>query len=307
MTRYVAGIDGGQSRTRAVIADERGRIIGRGDAGPADELGVSPESTRMHDALAGSLDAARRDAALDATVVFDAIVAGMSGYQGHVYGVAPALPTPRLTLLHDSRIAHAGAFAGGSGVVVIAGTGSMAYGVAPDGSTRTAGGWGYLFGDEGSGFWIARTALSRAMRGDAKLETQALQFFDAPDLRKLARRVYMGEISRGQLAAFAPVVLQSSGEAVDATAQALAALALAGLPESCTQAARFSFVGGIVGDAHVRAALATALERALRERGLDGGIVEPRYPPELGAVLLAFKEAGIELSSPLRQAQGDKG
>jgi hypothetical protein len=57
----------------------------------------------------------------------------------------------------------------------------------------------------------------------------------------------------------------------------------------------------------VRAALATALEHALRERGLDGGIVEPRYPPELGAVLLAFQEAGIELSSPLRQARGDKG
>ncbi len=303
--RYVAGIDGGQSRTRAAIADERGHVLGRGDAGPADELGVAPDSTRLRDALAGALEAARRDAGLDANLRFEAIIAGISGYEGHVYGVAPAVPTPRLRLVHDSIVAHAGAFAGESGVVVIAGTGSMAYGVAPDGSTRTAGGWGYLFGDEGSGFWIARTALSRAMRdGDANIEAEALRFFDAPDLRRLARRVYMGEISRERLASFATVVLRDSDAMVASTGDALATLALAAVPESGS-ATRFAFVGGVAGNARVRVALAAALWKRQRERGIEGDIVEPRYPPELGAVLLAFKEAGIECSPALRQARDD--
>lgn len=298
MTRYVAGIDGGQSRTKAAIADERGRIVGRGEAGSADELGVRAGSTRLRDALAGALESARRDAALDESVTFGAIVAGISGYEGRVYGIAPSLPTPRLVLVHDAVIAHAGAFTGAPGVVVIAGTGSMAYGVAPDGSTRTAGGWGYLFGDEGSGFWIARTALSRAMRdGDPAIEEEALRFFDAPDLRALARRCYMNDISRERLAAFAPVVLQASSAAASDAATALAALALRALPDSSEAAARFAFVGGIASDARVRGAIEAQLRRRLRERGGSGEIVEPRYPPVLGAVLLALEEAGI--------AQGD--
>ncbi|HEY9084978.1 MAG TPA: BadF/BadG/BcrA/BcrD ATPase family protein, partial [Candidatus Tyrphobacter sp.] len=280
---------------------------GCGDAGPADELGVGPDSTRLADALAGALDVARRDAKLDANVEFDAIVAGISGYEGRVYGVAPSLPTRRLVLLHDARIAHAGAFPDGFGVVVIAGTGSMAYGVAPDGRTRTAGGWGYLFGDEGSGFWIARTALARAMRnfvmvsvapegseveprakGDS-VGAEALQFFDVPDLRVLAKRVYAGTITRKQIASFAQTVLRLEPQRYKEVGDELAALAVRAFPDSGARP-RVAFVGGMVEDPRVREAIAAALKGTCE-------IVEPAYPPELGAVLLALKEAGMEPSA----------
>ena len=89
----VAGIDGGQSSTVAAIGDERGRVLGRGAAGPADEIGAGPESTRLFDALRDALDDARRNAGLPDRARFDAIVAGVSGYDGRVYGRTLALPS----------------------------------------------------------------------------------------------------------------------------------------------------------------------------------------------------------------------
>ena len=311
--KYVAGIDGGQSGTKAAIGDERGRVVGCGEAGPADEIGVDAKSTRLRDALASALDAARRDAQLGGDVSFEAVVAGISGYEGRVYGVAPALPTRNLELMHDAPIAHAGAFGGGPGVVTIAGTGSMAYGVSADGRTRIAGGWGFLFGDEGSGFWIAREALARAMRGeDGATEESALSFFDVPDLRSLARRFYMGDISRDRIAAFATVVLEESEMARGQAADALATLAMHAVSEPSDENVTFAFVGGVWSNGQLRELTAAALQGKLEARRIAAEIVEPHYPPVLGALLLAYRNAGIEVPSALRlreathrYAQGD--
>lgn len=148
MSELVAGIDGGQSSTVAVIGDKQGTILGRGVAGAADEVGEKSDSTRLRDALRSALEDARHNAALPPNARFAAIVAGISGYEGRIYGSQPDLPTDRLVLLHDAPIAHAGALAGDPGVVVIAGTGSVVYARAQDDRTQTLGGWGYLFGDE---------------------------------------------------------------------------------------------------------------------------------------------------------------
>jgi glucosamine kinase len=292
--RYVAGIDGGQSRTHAALADEHGTILGRGAAGPADELGVGAGSTRLRDALAAALDKARGDAALEPEIVFSVVVAGLSGYDGRVRGVAPSLPAERLVLVHDSITAHAAAFGGGPGVVVIAGTGSFAYGVAADGRTKIAGGWGYLFGDEGSAFWVAKTALSGAMRGETgsgAILPEALQFFGAPDLRVLAKRVYNGEIARDRVAAFAQAVLRLQPERYREVGEALGALAIAALPDS-GERPRVAFVGGMVRDPKVREAIAVALNGRC-------DIVDPQRTPAEGAVLLALQELGSGPSTRL--------
>src|SRR5215469_5605871 len=111
-----AGIDAGQSSTTAAIAADDGHILARGYAGPADEIGARPDSTRLRDALEGALADALRNASMDASTRFDAVVAGISGYEGRVYGQAPRLPADRIELLHDSAIAHAGALQGKPGV-----------------------------------------------------------------------------------------------------------------------------------------------------------------------------------------------
>jgi glucosamine kinase len=289
VVKYVGGIDGGQSATNAAVADETGTILGRGMAGPADELGVATDSTRLRDALATALEAACDDARLPSDTAFELVVVGLSGYDGRVRGVAPVLPTKRVRLVHDSVTAHTGAFDGAPGVVVIAGTGSFAYGVDVNGREKSAGGWGYLFGDEGSAFWIARTALSRAMRtpeNDGAIVRRALDFFGAPTLRVLAKRVYNGEITRTQVAAFAPSVLRLQPERYKEVGEELAALAVAAFPDSGEQP-RVAFVGGMTKDPHVREAVAVALDGRCE-------IVEPQHTPVEGAVLLALRELRSE-------------
>ena len=116
------------------------------------------------------------------------------------------MPAQRFVLMHDAPIAHAGAFGGKPGVIVIAGTGSVAYALAGDGRTKTGGGWGYLFGDEGSAFWIARMFVHGATRKHA-LVRPLLEYFGAANLRALVRAFYSGEITRDRLASFAPIAL----------------------------------------------------------------------------------------------------
>ena len=222
----------------AVIGDET-RVLARGAAGPADEIGATSDSTRLRDALEGALANALAAAHLPPQTTFDAIVAGVSGYEGRIYGQAPRMPAQHFLLLHDAPIAHAGAFRGGPGVVVIAGTGSVAYALAGDGRTRTSGGWGYLFGDEGSAFWIARTFIARATE-NATLCARCSSTFDVANLRVLVRAFYSGEISRERLASFAAIALTSEEMAEAARDANLRDLLLR--PYSSVRAASLSLV-----------------------------------------------------------------
>lgn len=294
--RYVAGIDGGQTSTVAVVGDERGRIVGRGTAGPADEVNQGSSSTRMYVAVSDALRAACENAGLLVDTHFEAIVAGVSGYEGRVYGRMPELPATRFVLMHDAPVAHAGALGGRPGIVVIAGTGSVVY--ASDGERGwTLGGWGYLFGDEGSAFWLAREVLSGLMRGeddavsrDSQEIRRACEFFGLPSLRAIARAFYSGELSRDRIAAFASVAMPA---AKSMPQMSLAATYFASLVrEAVARGAppRVALVGGMFSNEDFAETVADQLTRD--RPGIE--IVQPKYDPAEGALLLAYREAGID-------------
>ncbi len=297
MTQLVAGIDGGQSSTVAVIGDEDGRILGRGASGPSDEIGEGPESSRLHDALCDALANALRNAKLPEGQRFDAIVAGVSGYNGRVFGQTPHLPSERFVLMHDAPIAHAGALAGRPGVVVIAGTGSVVYTRDRGGAGLTLGGWGFLFGDEGSAFRIASDALAAMMRaedeGDASIANEmraACEFFGMPTLRAIGRAFYHDELSRDRIAAFAPDALRFERfrSIADNGADRLATLA-ARAARACG-VARVALSGGVFENADFRARVRDGILATLG----DAEIVNARYEPALGALLLAYRELGTD-------------
>jgi glucosamine kinase len=294
MTAYVAGIDGGQSSTTAVIGDQDGRVVGRGRAGAADEIGVGADSTRLVDALRDALGDARMHAGLPDDVQFAAIVAGISGFEGRVYGRAPELPSEHLALVHDALPAHCGALAGKPGIVVIAGTGSAVF--ATGGSQeRTAGGWGYLFGDEGSAFWVAREALTELMRrydqGERESEElrAAYDFFGVPGLHGIARAFYAAEISRRQLAAFAPLVMRFrlGRDIAHRGADRLAGLVRAALEAGA--APEIAFVGGMFCDER----FADRVAAGIAESFPAARILPAKYEPSVGALMLAYRAAGL--------------
>jgi N-acetylglucosamine kinase-like BadF-type ATPase len=298
VSALLAGIDGGQTSTVALVADERGCVLGRGTAGPADEVGEGVRSTRLADALRAALRDACRTAGLDGDREFAAIVAGVSGYDGRVRGTQPHLPTHRFVLTHDAPVAHAGAFGGGAGVVVIAGTGSVVYGIDEKGAAETLGGWGYLFGDEGSAFGLVRDALAAMMwaqdAGDDTLSDEAraaCEFFGVASLRALVRAFAGGELTRERLASFAPVALRFARlrEIGGRGADRLAALAVRALERSGVH--RVALTGGLFENE----AYAARVRDAIVAAAGDAQFTNPKYEPAAGALLLAFREAGLPM------------
>lgn len=266
-------------------------MLARGSAGPADEVAQGPDSTRLRDALNAALQDALRAAQLPADSRFASIVAGISGYEGKIYGREPHLPADRRLFVHDTAIAHAGALGGKPGVIVIAGTGSVGYGVNEGYEHALVGGWGYLFGDEGSAFWLVREALADAMRASESGESHALQepllqHFGQPSLRALARAFYAGQVSRGDLAAAAPIVLSDETNAADAAA-ALVILAKHAAERVHLDDPDVAFLGGLLRSdllsEHVDRWMAELLPRARR--------VQPQRDAAEGALLLAYRHA----------------
>jgi N-acetylglucosamine kinase-like BadF-type ATPase len=297
--KLYAGIDGGQSSTVAAIGDETGRVIARGRGGPADEVAQGPESTRLRDALRAAIGDALANAGLPLDSRFEAVVAGVSGYEGKVYGKAPDLATDRFTLVHDTVIAHAGALGGEPGVIVIAGTGSVAYARNERGDSALIGGWGYLFGDEGSAFWFARDAISDAARGaDAdeahELTPLILKHFSKSSLRALVRAFYAGEISRTQLASFASVLLAQAESGNECAAQyvrdgaaAIVLLARQAAARVGLEAPRVVFFGGVVASM----AFSDSIDRWMRELLPRAARIAPLRDAAEGALSLAYGAA----------------
>ncbi len=161
--RYVAGIDGGGSGTRARLQDIGGRTLGVGSAG-ASGLGQGVEQAWRHvsQALAATFAAAGLPLPPPADIALGLGLAG-AGVPAQRAAFLQAAPGYALCVLENDGLTQLlGAFAGGPGVVVAAGTGSVAMAGQADGSRRQAGGWGFPVGDEGSGAWLGLHAVRHA-------------------------------------------------------------------------------------------------------------------------------------------------
>jgi N-acetylglucosamine kinase len=214
------GVDGGQSGTTAVIGDEHGRVLGTGEAGPCNHAALGEGRAKLERAVAGSLEGACQEAGLDpAQVTFEAACFGMSGGPENKEEILAAmLRTGRLVVTTDAVIALAGATASGQGIIVISGTGSIGFGRNGEGRTVRAGGWGYVYGDEGSGFDIARQALRAILRMDegwgaaTGLRELLLDATGARNANEVLHLFYTDEWPRSQVATLAPLVDSAAAE-----------------------------------------------------------------------------------------------
>jgi N-acetylglucosamine kinase-like BadF-type ATPase len=305
--RLFLGVDGGQSGTTAVIGDETGRIAGEGEGGPCNHAAAGEGRAKLVRAVTESVGAACAHAGLDAaTVNFEAACFGMSGGPDDKREIlAGILRAGRLLVTNDAVIALAGATAAGQGIITIAGTGSIAFGRNGAGRTARAGGWGYIFGDEGGGFDIARQALRAALRMEegwgprTSLREILLGATGAPDVNDLLHRFYTPEWPRSRVAKLARLVdsaaIDSDAVAVEilrGEAQQLAMLAGAVRGQLWTEgdAVEIAYIGGVFESALLRETFRTLVE--LRD-GVHCG--PPRRGPAEGALLEAYRSAGCEV------------
>ena len=300
-----AGFDLGQSTTKAVLVNERGAILARASGGAGDELGLGASSTRLRDAVEATLATAMRRAGLPASTRIESAVVGISGFEERVQGRPPRIAARHVRYTHDSEIALFGAHAGEPGIAAIAGTGSVIVARARDGSVLRVGGHGYLFGDDGSAFGIARDAMrsvlldADARRTGALLAAVERHFGCAA--AECARRFYDGTIARAEIAAFAPTLLAEAlrGERTVRALLRAHASALAAQIQTAARRARMrapfvALLGGLGEHPRFSAALRGALRVALPGARLRPAI----YDAALGAALLAFAQAGIAAPDP---------
>jgi len=304
--RLFLGVDGGQSSTTVLIGDESGRVLGAGEAGPCNHAGVEEGRARFERAVNEGIAAACAQAGLDAaTVRFESACFGMSGGPEDKQAILTGmLRAEHLAVTTDAAIALSGATATGQGIAAIAGTGSIAFGRNAAGRTARTGGWGYLFGDEGSGFEIARQALRAALRMEegwgppTSLRQALLDSTGSRNANEVMHRFYTSEWPRSRVAALAPL---ADAAAAEGDAVAMVILNRAGADLAMLVAAVRSQLwkpGDAVDVAYIGGVFrsATVLEhfRMLVELEPGNCCRPPEHGPAEGALLEAYRAVGLD-------------
>ena len=308
--RLYLGVDGGQSSTTALIADEHGRILGEGVSGPCNHAGAEEGRRKFLAAVGGCLQAACAQAELSPeNVQFSAACFGLSGgAEDKAPYIYELIRSRRFKLTHDGEIALTGATGGHPGIIVIAGTGSFAFGRDAQGRTARAGGWGYIYGDEGGAFDITRKALRAALKCEegwgpaTELLPLLKQAGNAATANQLLHRFY-ADVPRSAIASYAPLVTKAAEDGDTVALQILETAAdelrgyVAGVKQQIfteSEGPRVSYVGGV---------FTSPLLRQYFTSGIQGSVSKnvrlPLHRPAIGALLEAWSLDGLSVV-PLR-------
>jgi N-acetylglucosamine kinase-like BadF-type ATPase len=305
---HVIGIDAGGTKTVCQLADEEGRLVTetRGPGANLQAAGELQVEKVLHDvmerALSGGLASGHGLAPA-------AICLGIAGVDREddsrvVWGIMRRIGyKARLVVVNDALIAlHAG-IGEGRGIVVISGTGSICSGRNSEGQAARAGGWGYVLGDEGSGYWIGRAAIRAVLRqqdrrGPVTLLTELLlKHFDVKRPQDLLHAVYYRGVKPPEIAALAPYVQQAfergddvAAGILDGTARELAGyvVSVAGRLRMLNEPFTLLLSGGIFRGLHW---LVAELPNRLRVDAPNVTIRLLDREPAEGAVHLALAEA----------------
>lgn len=310
--QHVIGIDAGGTKTHGLLADQSGRVVGEA-MGPGANISTGGELA-VEKALHEVIDRLLADRGIAPA----AIAIGMAGadrpddhriVRAILHRIARG---SRAVVTHDALIALVAGAGDGAGVVVIAGTGSIAFGRDRDNRSARAGGWGYVLADEGSGYWIGRQALAAVMREyDRRGPATSLTPLVLSELRvarpaEIGPRVYHGDLPLASIAALAPLVGRAAqaGDplAADIIARAaeelcLAASAVVGRLGLGGEEFPCLLAGGIFGVA----ALAEEMARRLAAVAPRARVDRLAAAPAVGAIRLALEElsGGANLPRPL--------
>jgi N-acetylglucosamine kinase-like BadF-type ATPase len=299
---HVLGIDAGATKTVCLLANDQGTIVAEG-RGPGANLHTAGEL-----AVEKVLHEVMETAVGDRDVTPAAICLGIAGVDREdeartVRAIMRRIGHKSRTLVvNDALIALVAGAGDEPGIVIVCGTGSIAYGRNSTGEAARAGGWGHMIGDEGSGYWIGREALAAVMRAgdgrgpDTRLTAEILAHFDLDDLSRLPGIVYDRAQPRMSVASLGPLVQRASeeGDAVAARILeraaeelVLAARSVASRLEMRGDPFAFYLAGGIF---RVVPWLAVELPRRLVEVAPRCRVELLEKEPAEGAVWLALAE-----------------
>lgn len=303
------GVDGGATKTVAIVADESGNLYGIGYSGSASHHFVGSESAKMNVYIA--VEEALRRAGVDWEDV-DSVCYGLSSVGDSpmdteiVRRFVSEITPIDFILVNDVVNAYYATCLGEPGVVVVAGTGSIAYGRNGVYEARV-GGWGQLIGDEGSAVYIARRALQEATkaydgrRGYTSLVDIIPRALGFDSLEEVSFSMMTMRLSLVELARVAPLVAEAAAngdeaamEVIEESGRELALLAIACLRKLKLE---YGLVGASGGVFKCRGLLWDTFRSTIASLYPRVEILDPIYgwQPVAGAIVLAAYGKGIRI------------
>jgi len=310
MSKYVIGVDGGGTHTKSILVRDDGQVLGTIASGAANfqQLGVEGVKKVCQDILTEMGKKFYLSATQIACWGVGLAGAGREHDRRIVVETIEALGfAGRVIVQSDAYVALTGAFLGKPGIVLICGTGSMSIGMNQKGEIARTGGWGYLLGDEGSGYDIGRRALVAALkdfdqRGSrTRLRSKLERYFGIATIDQIIPKIYSKEIGKDQIAALAPIVFETASEGdlvaaniIDTVIVDMASLILSvakklGFHEETPLVVACS--GSVFNQKDV---LFPKLSAQVATVYPNVSISQPRFEPVVGAAIMALEKIGIQ-------------
>lgn len=292
------GLDVGGSKTELLASpsgnDERIHLTGPG--ANIQRIGIEASARTLADLIQRAL---RQHADQQLTSVCAGIagagrVSDQDALAHHLRQILDLSPAPHIQIVHDAQIALEAAFDAGSGLIVIVGTGSVVFARTQDGTLQRTGGWGYLLGDEGSGFALGQSglrAVAHAIDGGPStvLRDQVADRFGLDGRDELIHQVYQHDWPMQDVA---PLVIEAALDGDPVARQIVAEQTdqlshqVEWLIARCDDIEpRMALMGGLIRETHY----AEVLQQTLRERLPDWSIRTLDRRPVVGALRLAAR------------------
>ena len=310
MFKYVIGVDGGGTKTDVILVSHEGSIIGRilGSSTNYQAVGGEKLKLKITSLIKKLLNETNVRENEISHLYLGLAGAGRKSDQDTIKKCFDDTDFKgKITVESDTRIAMAGAFGNRPGIILIAGTGDICFGMNADGEFFRSGGWGYLLGDEGSGYHIGHEAINAALKDyDGRGEPTSLRRlletkYQLKSIDEIIPLVYQSKIDRAAIAGLAPMVYEEVKKGDSVAQQIIKEIGaeLRKLIKSVKQNLNFkdkrvkvALIGSIFKQKEM---LIHEIRNELHEIVTDIELTEPEFEPSLGAVLLALIKSGITI------------
>ena len=319
---YVAGFDGGGTKTEAVLVRHDGRVMSHRRGGCTNIQVIGKEKLKavlleMIRDLLGGVGVPEESVT---RFVFGLAGAGRKSDQETIVNLfTDTSIRDRVIVESDAIVALIGAFENQPGIILIAGTGAICFGMSASGEVLRTGGYGYLLGDEGSGYAIGREAIIRALKShDGRGEETSLRSllehrYKIASIAHIIPLVYQDKIDRMAIANLAPLVFREarrndgvSKEIIRHAGRALGELVLAVSKrlELKGEPIRVAFIGSVFKQKKM---LIDPIREVLDAVSTHVEITDPLLSPCVGAAILGLESAGVRIAPPVLKELRDSG
>jgi len=308
MEKYVLGVDGGGTKTEVILVNRTGTIIARTRGGSTNYQAVGGERLKLE--LSNLIEKITSKTKIPTNKIY-CLFLGLAGAgrKSDRQAIAKLFDDSdfkdKISVDSDAIIALAGAFSNRHGIILIAGTGAICFGKNAENKVVRAGGWGYLLGDEGSGYFIGRNAIQAALkdfdgRGEKTLLRNVLESkFNLNSIDEIVPLIYRNKLDRVAIADLAPLVFDQAKEGEPVAQQIIKETGSEMGKLAKAVAVRLGFTNEKVNVALIgsifkqRDMLINEINKELFEVSWDIEITEPDFDPTIGAAILALEKGGV--------------